>query len=540
MLKEKGETAMKCVECQNEIPEGIAFCPICASAVFEEPVTEVKKEPALVPEEAPPAKKKKKWWILAAAGMLAVVAAVAVVSFAAFRPSFAVYATAHALFLTDLSDGEPVKLAEFSNTRAIVMTEDQKHLFYMAEVNEAWPNDLYHLDLRSGSKEPEKLAEEVSQFYANAKGTRLSYIRDGDLYVHDLKTETLIAEAVDYYLCDEDIDTFVYATMTKVGDSFALSKKWYFMDGNMKPDLVGGDGLVETLRFTADGKRLIYADDGGLYVREGNREIVIAENATLAGGVYEDGSFYYQTVNDADQTVLFFYDGKRSVEIPANESAKLGNGSRPVLVWQDEQSGQYYVAIEERVLEIPLEQVTSVKLSGDGNALYVTTQGKENSSESLYMVDISWGRAGKVQLLVKDAARIYIHSAGKRLYYWVDEKGTLGTLYCDGKQLLQDVQSRFQVHEETETILMRGEASSDGLTAVYMVRGGKTIKLTDEGKQVGFATNGDPLVLTGKGELWCFDRNGAGKWLVKHTTDFYYPEKPQRPSSIIYWNFDYN
>ena len=537
---------MKCSECQKEIPEGSVFCPVCGSAQFGEPaevtsqpVAEVQEEPTLVTEETPPAKKKKKWWILtAAAGVLAVVVALGIL--ASHQPGVVVYTTYNDLFLYDISNGERVKLAEQFNTRSFAVTENQRHLFYMAEANENWPNDLYHLDLRSRSKEPEKLAENVEQFYVNARGTRLCYIRNGSLYVHNLKGETFIADDVDYYFCDEDIDTFAFSRMTKVGDAFDLTRKWYFMNGNSNPQMVGEDGLVDALRLTADGKRLIYADDGGLYAWENNKEIVIAENAKLAGGVYEDGTFYYHRVNDGDQTAVFFYDGKRSVEIPVNGSVKMGNSSRPMLMWQDEQSGQYYVAVGERVLEIPLEQVTDVKLSGDGKTLCVITQeGEGRKNSDLYAVDISWGKVGEARLLARDAMGFRIYSVGKHLYYWIDEIGETGDLYCDGKLVVEDVQNDFNVHEGTGNILVLGEASPDGLAAVYMVRGDKVIKLADESKQVMFATNGDPLVRTEKSELWCFDNTGAGKCLAKFISELFCPKIPRRPSSLYLWDFDF-
>ena len=54
------------------------------------------------------------------------------------------------------------------------------------------------------------LAAKVDQFYVNDRGTRVSYIRDSRLYVHDLKSEKFIAEWVNDFLCDEDFDTYIY------------------------------------------------------------------------------------------------------------------------------------------------------------------------------------------------------------------------------------------------------------------------------------------------------------------------------------------
>jgi hypothetical protein len=142
MLKEKGETAMKCSECQNEIPEGSVFCPVCGSAQFGEPVevistpvVEAKEEPAPVTKITLLSKWKKKWWILAAAAgvLAAVVALAALVIFANRPPEYAVYATLDSLMLRDLSGGEPVRLAGNISLREMLLTKDEKRLFYLVE-----------------------------------------------------------------------------------------------------------------------------------------------------------------------------------------------------------------------------------------------------------------------------------------------------------------------------------------------------------------------------------------------------------------------
>lgn len=557
MLKEKGKITMKCAECQNEIPVGSVFCPICGSAVFEEPVavipepepvTEINEEPISVSEKKPLwkklpvqkllGKKLRKWWILAAVCLLTVVA---LVIFAGHRSGYGVYTTGGSVFLTDLSGGEPVMLMEYGSCWDLVITEDQEHLFYQGRKAASQSRDVYHLDLRTLSKEPEKLAENVSSFYVNAQGTRAVYIREGNLYVHDLSDEKLIAENVVNFLCDEDIDTFAYSqTITAV--SSMMGQVWYYKDGDAEPRIVGdGRSDVKVLRLTADGM-LIYSMGEKFYVWKDHEEILIAENATRVSGVYEDGSFYYQTENAAGHAVFCFYDGKQSVEITDSRNVQAGLGKQPTLWWLDDQSGHCFVAVGENVLEIPLELVQEVVPCEDGRSLHVTTQGEEGKV-NLYTVDISRGKVGQVQLLVENAPYFRLEPLGNRLYYWVGETGKPGELYCDGERILENVSQYVQIQQETGTILIQGGLSSGNFLDVYMVRDGKAIKLTEEGRRPEFASNGDVLVCTNytdqTGELWCFDRNGKGKLLADNVYDVLAFEELKRPSSQMNWIFDY-
>ena len=541
---------MKCTECDKEIPAGSVFCPICGSAQFEETVesvvqpepveedVEAKEEPiAEVPEKLR-MKARKQWWILAACLVLVVAA---LVLFAGHRPGFGFYTTASGLFLSDLSGSEPLKLADDGYYAGLVMTENQDHIFYRAWKN-GQPPGLYHVDLRDLSKEPEKLAENVGQFYVNARGTRMAYIRDGNLYVYNRKSETLVAEDVAQFLCDEAMDTFAYATFAQVGDAFALTKKWYVKDGSAEPKVVGEDGFVEILSLPADGKPLIFSVDGKFYAYKDNEDILIAENATLTSGVYEDGSFYYKKLNDEEQFICCYFDGKRSVEITNAQNVSEDFGAQPILHWQDKSSGRYFVAVRGHVMEIPLEQIVDIALSEDEKTLCVTA-GDENGKLSLYTASIFWGKLGKMRQLARDAESIWTWFVGKKLYYRSVESGGLGTLYCNGKEIQQGVRGALRVHEETGTVLVWGEESSDNQAAVYMVRNGKSVKLMDKvgytSGNLEFTSNGGVLLrtnVTGQiSDLWYFDRSGKGTKLDKYVKGMHPVEKPHRPGSQIYW-----
>ena len=547
---------MKCAECQNEIPQGSVFCPICGSAVFEEAVAVIPEpEPEAVipepiaeetPEPTPEAQKKlsvkmlfgkklRKWWILAAACLLVVT----VVIVAAQRPDVALYSTADGLFFVDLSGGRPVMLMENGICANAVMTENQKHLFYKAEANTDRVNDLYHLDLRSLSRKPEKLAEDVGQFYANPKGTRVAYIRNGNLYVHDLTSEKLIAKNTYRFLCDEDCDTFVYGVLANSQDMDIASmvSTWYLRDGNAQPKLIGKG--VSVLRFTADGKTLIYRQNDRIVAWKNGEEILIGKNASLIGGVYDDLSFYYKTQDEKGHDIYCFYDGEKSVDIPAGQIVQAGNGQQPTLSWQDESTGKNYVAVREKVVEIPQGEVKGTNVSEDGKTLSVVIEGKNVRLRDLYTVDVA---RGETQLLMQDAEAVVTQFVGEKLYYVASAEGMPSTLYCDGKEILPSVRLGISEHQGTGTVLVRGEMLPDNQSAAYLVRSGKVIKLTDKGRGETFSANGDVLLcMNGNGEtteLWRFDRSGRGSLLVEDVTGAYSVGKSCRPSSTISWNFD--
>ena len=542
---------MKCSECQKEIPEGSVFCPVCGSAQFGEPaevisrpVAEEKAEAVPATEESKPAPKKKKWWILAAAaGVLTAVVALALVIFPGNGSGFAIYTAANGNYLTDLSGGEPVLLLKDGYWTNLSMTENQKHVFY-----EAWeenqPKNLYHVDLRSFSKKPEVVAENVSQFYANADGTRVAYIRDRDLYVYDFRSEKLIAEKVGRFLCDEDMDTFLYTSSKLEGYDFIMeSAAWWFKDRDAEPELVGnGRKGVKMLRFTADGKTLIYSVNDKLYAWKNNEDILIAEDAKLVGDVYEDGSFYYQTVNYAGQGHICFYDGEKSVDITAEQTVSTDTSAQPVLRWQDSAGGRTYVAIRDRILEMPLEQVTALTFSEDGKKICAEVR-DENGKYRLYTATVYGKELGKMRLLVEDAVHVGTWFVGRDLYYWIGEIGKTGDLYCDGKLIVENVDSYVQFHEESGTLLVCGEETSDYRSDIYIVRNQRVIKLTDEGWDPGFASNGEVLVRTyinQTSELWCFDHNGKGRLLAEQLVNGLYPVRTlRRPSSEVTWLFEY-
>ena len=528
---------MKCSECQKEIPEGSVFCPVCGSAQFGEPaevisrpVAEEKAEAVPATEESKPAPKKKKWWILAAAGLLLAVA-VALVIFL-HRPSYVMYSTFEGLFLSDLSGGRPVLLVEEGYCDGSAITEDQKYLFYRAWKENIKSNDLYYLDLRSPFKKPEKLAEGVSQFYVNAEGTRVAYIRDRKLFVHDMNSEKLIAENVYRFLCDEDVDTFAYAVVFPQDMDIAeMASVWYFRDGDANPKKIGIKGS-QVRYLSDDGKTLLYSASGDLFVRKDNEGTMIAKNAGLLGDIYEDGSFYYKTRNEKGHDIYRFYDGEKSIDIPATENVQAGHRKQPTLWWQDESNERNYVAIREQILEMPLGQMEGINISDDGKTLSVLMEGKNTALRDLYVVDVA---QGQVRRVLQDARSVLTWFVGNKLYYVASTEGMPSALYCDGEEILSGVRQILGDHPETGDLLVRGEISAEGHAPVYMVCNGKPIKLMDQGRGAFFAANGDAIVAGSSDgltrELWRFDRSGKGTLLATEVTALYDVDELRRPGS---------
>ena len=538
---------MKCSECQNEIPAGSVFCPVCGSAQFGEPVevisrpvAEEKAEAVPATEESKPAPKKKKWWILAvAAGVLAVVVALALVLFTGSQPGYGVYSAGGSVFLTNLSGGEPVMLMEYGSCTDLVMSADQKHLFYRARKAATQIQLLFHLDLQSTSKEPEVLVENAGQFYVSADGTRVTYIRDGNLYVHNLKSQKRIAENVSEFLCDDDVDTFAYTATKLGGRDIVLDRALFFWDGDVETRIVGNARKdVKMLCLSTDGKTLIYSVDDKLYAWKNNESVLIAENTSPESKVFEDGTFYYRVENDAGVRSYCFYDGEKSIDITAAQNVRVISGTEPMLTWQEKNDGPCYLAIRDQVLEIPLENADGITLSEDGRRICITSWGEDGKSD-LYCASLSSEGLGQLQLLAQDEWRCLVWFVGERLYYWTGEPLKPGTLYCDGEEILQDVKMEILVHPETGTLLVPGKETSKFEREVFMVRHGEVIQLTDKGKYLRFATNGDALVgLNATGDvaqLWRFDQKGKGTLLAKDVTGIYVIGEPRQPSSKIYW-----
>ena len=536
---------MKCTECQKEILEGSVFCPVCGSAQFEETVfshVQPEETEAAVPqpeqaEEARPDKKQLvpklvKWLPFAACLVLAAVVILAV--FALRRPGYAAYFGIDGLYLVSTSGDEPVKLADTTSMN-LTITEDQKHIFYRKGRNSS-SADLYHLDLRSRSGEPEKLAENVSQFYVNAKGSKAIYIQDGNLYVNNMKTEKLIGENVGKFYCDEDMDTLVYAQIPVLNGVPASQWVWYIKDGDAEPKMIGiGRADVAVLYLTADGKKLFFSLGDELYVRKDGKEVLIAKNASVVTTVHEDGCFYYKTENASGQWEYSYYDGKKSTEITGAQNVGTGSGAFPMLFWQEGSDGHSYVAIRDKILEIPLERVVSVELSEAGRTVCITAQ-DENEGYHVYAASVVLGKLAGMRQLVRGAEYVRAWFVGEKLYYWTGAWNEPGTLYFNGKAVLENVQSFVQIHQETGTLLVQGEESSDYRADVYTVRNGKATRMAENVSYPYFATNGDVVIKTENSELQCFGRGKKGKILTEDVVGIYFINEATRPGGLMHYS----
>jgi hypothetical protein len=281
-----------------------------------------------------------------------------------------------------------------------------------------------------------------------------------------------------------------------------------------------------------DGKTLLYSASGDLFVRKNNEETMIAKNAGLLGDVYEDGSFYYKTRNEKGHDIYRFYDGEKSIDIPATENAQTGRGKQPTLFWHDESNERNYAAIRGQILEMPMGQMERMNISDDGKILSVCMEGKNVKLTDLYMVDVSQGEGRRV---LQDARSVLTWFVGNKLYYVASTEGMPSALYCDGEEILPGVRQILGDHPETGDLLVRGEISAEGHAPVYMVCNGKPIKLMDQGRGAFFAANGDAIVAVSSDgltrELWRFDRSGKGTLLATEVTALYDVDELRRPGS---------
>ena len=390
----------------------------------------------------------------------------------------------------------------------VKLSEDGKRMFYPDRIETdryGYIDEytLYYQELGS-KKEPVKIDSGLSNNYnLNEKGNIVTYLKNGNLYQHNLKEKTKIAGDVYGFRVSKDGKNLLYLVKEHESDE---SGNLYLVSGKKKAEKIASD--VNSISYANDDLSIVqYRKEDSLYRKEAGKEPKkIASDVYSIVRSFENGACYYIKKEDetisywdliqddlgADQetytrewlkesewtnplSTLVYFDGENSTVItesmtdyyslynadkPIVMYATLGEDGLPTVKFSDFVEGGYNLEslIYEQMAEDTMVMIASgtvsaevdvddiylnpVCCSADGNTVYVGAEwDSEDRDYSLYKITLSNGQIKSTDLVDDEIYRCFVTNE-KELVYWKDVNDkSMGELYLNGKAISDDVYS---------------------------------------------------------------------------------------------------
>lgn len=487
---------MNCKKCNALIPDDSTFCPECGAKVEaaapSAPAAQVfcancgapmasddgfcqncgaKAEVVAPVQTAEPKSGKKfdlksipqkymKLGIAAVAVILVLVILISIFSSAGSVNNYALYIKDGEMFYSEMPKGKnPLEvtsrlysgasnyeLSRIANELGAFahLSADGKRLFYVDKIDDG--ATLYYRDITNPKKEPVKIASDISDYYTvNEKSTLVTYIKDGNLYQHNLKEQTKIASDVSDFVTSADGKTLVYL-VSDDGEGILYKKS----------------GSKDAVKISSDVSEIVYADEklntiyflkgasGGeasaegaetpLYKKSGNKdpEKIASDVKKIVGNyIYEDGSMYYTVANEdtltywdfinddlqsdssndyyreslkentADLTLvtLYYYNGKESAKVAENVIGTTGGSKdEPLIAYYSLKDGElpkfkFSTVVEDYYSFNFSDKITEAVKDNAQYALCSKTASAVIALEDIYKIQIS-----------PDAKTVYVHT----------------------------------------------------------------------------------------------------------------------------------
>ena len=361
-----------CPQCGNPNQAGSRFCTRCAcpltatQAVMPEapvqaaPVTAPAVEKVVAPVVEKPKKVRKKihinWKKIALIGgicggaVLIVAVALMILPKLLFggNEKYTMYLKDMELFSVvsgktpvqlsdDLLGGEKMEeeaLAEDSEYIGdyIAVRNGGKRIFYPDDFGDGL--DIYYRDLDQPDKEPVRVASDAWLYAVSRDGNKLAYLDGNDcLYYNDSEGLEKIAEEVDVFYANENLETILYLDM-----DWSL----YVKAADREARLLAGP-LDDFPYISDDLQTVYYFIDNVLYSHKtyGDWERV-DDNVSSVHHILKSGEIYYTVDDSRHDSVLYYYDGNRSTKILSETMvARFAEGKTTGLV--QDADGEWYV-----------------------------------------------------------------------------------------------------------------------------------------------------------------------------------------------------
>lgn len=319
--------------------------------------------------------------------------------------------------------GDPVEITEEGYTGYWAMADDSKTLFYVS-YNDDGEMCLYYRNATKAKKDPVELDSDVDgNFAINEDGSKVYYMKNGNLYVHNLKKSEKIESHVEYFVLSENGKKVLYGN-----DDGEL----YIWNGKKSTEI---DSDVEDLYYCSEDLKVIYYQkNGDLYLKSGSKKSQKVLSDCGGISINETGKGYAST-NDGE---LYYIDGKKATKIAKDVSSVRQAYERSVVVYSVDDGDEWYVAVKGKAYELDVDDVYNVRLSNNGKLLYLLLDPEDGHGD---LVRIKIGsKPGEAKVMDEE---VYYSSMGfnenNKFYYFKDMDGSHGTLYFDGKEIAEDV-----------------------------------------------------------------------------------------------------
>lgn len=341
---------MFCQKCGKQAADGARFCEGCGAPldapvapvapVQEAPVAPVQEAPVapVLPEEAKvdyAAKAKgfaavavakcKEWFGIALAFvkklpkkvlmlggaavalvLVLVIVLGAVLGGGAKYPSYALYVKDGELWYNPDSSVKPWLVSEDPAGSKVSATENGKRLFFMED-----DNVLCYRDVAS-KKDAVELDDDVEGFFATADGKFVFYVKDGDLYRHNLKERVKVASDVDNLEMTEDGKTLL----------FASDENLYIKKGNKDKEKVMSLEETDLVAVTKTLDTIWFVKDETLYKQKiGKEKQKLASDVDEVIRVYDSGEMFFTKLGEEKTIALSTYveDDMKAADAAATE-----------------------------------------------------------------------------------------------------------------------------------------------------------------------------------------------------------------------------
>ncbi len=326
-----------CIKCGAKMRPGMTFCQVCGATQDKQPKGGKKKRREKRPrKEKKPGKKGKRLLILLMVLLLSGALAAAAIFLLPELLSekgteYVLYLQDGELLYQDLAEEEPVALTtrltdgldySFSNMQIMTgISEDGRRIFYPDRIeNGDIGVKLYCRDLRKPDEDPIKIDSGVIQYAINQDGSRVIYVKDGAVYVHDLEDKEKISgadgdESLTYFQVNQECTMAVFLK----GNEFCI---WTEADGTR----TCFEDCDELLWVAEDFSAVCYRQEETIYrytLEDDSKEKLDSDvSGCLATAV--TGQFYYTKKNELEYPV-----SDRIEDDMAEADAKITKPEKP-------------------------------------------------------------------------------------------------------------------------------------------------------------------------------------------------------------------
>lgn len=206
-------------------------------------------------------------------------------------------------------------------------SKDGKYVFYLQNYDNEGYGNLYYLDQKkqSDKKDTAVKLDSYVQYFTVLPDNRVIYVKEGDVYVHNLKEKSKAASDVRTYRCSEDGQELV----------------WLDTDGTMYHRTLKADSDKEKLDsdvanlydYTKDLKTIYYMKDSALYCMKSFEKEKVASDVKYVGGYNNREAIYYMKMSDEVNSIdNIFVDDMAEQDMAAREP-DVDNYKRLVQAW---------------------------------------------------------------------------------------------------------------------------------------------------------------------------------------------------------------